>query len=75
MTASIIKTISTVLLCVALISLSGCHPRDSGESDGEPKDPHIVRNPGDLKEDPEFISPPSLGYPIYACGTAITVSN
>jgi hypothetical protein len=76
MTASIIKTVAAVLLC-AVASLSGCHHRnsDSGQSDGEQKDPHIMRHPGDFKEDPEFVSPPTLGYPIYACGTAVTVSN
>ncbi len=50
---------STVLVCAVLLTLVGC-------------DPHIVRNPGDFKEDRQFISPPTLRYPIYACGRALS---
>lgn len=76
-TLSLVRTAATVLLCVAVVALGGCRPDSgaSGHQDGKPKDPHIVRNPGDFKEDPKFVSPPTLGFPIYACGTAITVSN
>lgn len=56
------KSVSAMLLCAAALALAGC-------------DPHIVRNPGDFKEDRKFVSPPTLGQPIYACGSAITVQN
>src|ERR1051325_10210975 len=36
--------------------------------------PHIVRNPGNL-EDRKVVSAPTLGHPIYACGSSITVQN
>src|SRR4051794_38284081 len=39
------------------------------------RDTHVVKNPGALKEDPKFVPPPSLGQPIYACSSAITVKN
>jgi outer membrane protein assembly factor BamB len=38
-------------------------------------DPHIVRNTFDFKEDRKFVSPPTLGQPIYACGTSISVRD
>jgi len=63
-----------LLLGIALVGLGACdkhrHPKGPKQ-----KDPHVVRNPGDFKEDPKFISPPTLGKPIYACSTAITVTN
>jgi outer membrane protein assembly factor BamB len=79
-----VKSVSVVLLWAAVFGLSACHPhgpgKDRGEGDRNPhsdktKDPHIVRNPGDFKEDPKFVSAPTLGHPIYACGTAITVQD
>ena len=59
-----------VVLGIALLSLG--HSNSNGQNQ---KDPHVVRNPGDFKEDPKFISPPTLGQPIYACSSAITVQN
>jgi outer membrane protein assembly factor BamB len=67
------RTIIVVALCVAAVLLSGC-PKP-GSRDKQPRDPHIVRNPGDLREDPKLISPPTLGWPIYACGTFVSVQN
>jgi outer membrane protein assembly factor BamB len=60
-----LKSVHAVLLYAAAFALTGCHPRD----------PHIVRNTHDFKEDRKFVSPPTLGHPIYACGSAITVEN
>lgn len=54
--------LSRVLVGAAALTLIGCNP-------------HIVRRPDDLKEDRKFISPPTLGQPIYACGSAVTVKN
>ena len=65
-TSSLIRFAAWIFLCV--LGFSGCRP-------SRHRDPHIVRNPGELKEDKKFVSPPTLGFPIYACGTAITVSN
>src|SRR5262245_4142775 len=65
-TSILIRFAAWISLCA--LGVSGCRP-------SKHKDPHIVRNPGDLKEDKKFVSPPTLGFPIYACGTAITVSN
>ncbi|MGJ0491187.1 PQQ-binding-like beta-propeller repeat protein [Methylobacter sp.] len=66
-TSTLIRLAAWVFLCVVSFSGTG--------QEGEHKDPHIVRHPGELKEDANFVSPPTLGFPIYACGTAITVSN
>ncbi len=82
----ILQISCVALLCAAAVNLSGCKPpRGGGGPDGDPgdpthnppqqKDPHIVRNPGDFKEDPTFVSVPTLGRPIYACGSSITVEN
>lgn len=60
-----LQSIAAALLC--LIALQACHRHS--------KDPHVVPNRGDFKEDRKFVSPPTLGQPIYACGTAITVTN
>jgi outer membrane protein assembly factor BamB len=38
-------------------------------------DPHIVRNPGNVRENREFVSAPALGFPIYGCGSSITVKS
>ena len=78
-------TATTVLGCLALC-LVACDPHRDKDRPGKPdvathddrgkhRDPHIVRNPGDFKEDPKFVSAPTLGRPIYACGSAITVEN
>jgi outer membrane protein assembly factor BamB len=61
----------SLALGIALLGLTACGNRDDSKS----KDPHVVRNPGDLREDPKFVSPPTLGQPIYACSSAITVQN
>lgn len=62
----------SVTLSLALLGLAAC---DNNSGDSRNKDPHVVRNPGDLKEDRKFISAPTLGQPIYACSNAITVQN
>lgn len=49
----------------ALLATAGCTPRDS----------HIVRKPDNLREDRAFLSPPTLGHPIYACSGNVTVTN
>jgi outer membrane protein assembly factor BamB len=49
----------------ALIALVGC----------DPIDPHIVPRPDNLKEDRSFLSPPTLQYPIYACGQSVVVES
>ncbi len=81
----LLKLAPLVLLSVAVLGVSGCDKRrggggggdgDSrGEGPSDTKDPHVVRNPGDFKEDPKFVSAPTLGHPIYACSSAITVQN
>jgi outer membrane protein assembly factor BamB len=50
------------------LALAGCQSRP-------PRDPHIVRNPGKLDENRELISPPTLGQPIYACSSNVTITN
>jgi hypothetical protein len=61
-----------ITLSLALLGLAAC---DKNRGDSRNKDPHVVRNPGDFKEDRKFISAPTLGQPIYACSSAITVQN
>src|SRR5882724_6722268 len=58
-------------LGIALLAVAACDKGDRPKN----KDPHVVRNPRDFKEDPKFVSPPTLGQPIYACSGAITVQN
>ena len=68
------KRLLVLLLGVALLGVGACHK--NGHSKGpKQKDPHVVRHHGDFKEDRKFISPPTLGQPIYACSSAITVQN
>src|SRR2546426_23715 len=52
---------------LALWALGACQPSE--------QDPHVVQNPGDLREDPSFISPPTLQYPIYACAQSVVVKG
>jgi outer membrane protein assembly factor BamB len=59
--------VAKALVLVALLALPGCNP--------EPKDPHIVRRPDNLKEDRSFLSPPILQGPIYACGQSVVVKG
>ena len=61
------KSVHCIVLCATALTFSAC-PKPQ-------RDPHIVRNHHDFKEDPKFISPPTLGHPIYACGSAVTVQN
>lgn len=68
------------LLVLATLNLAACHKdptggNPSGPTDGKERDPHIVPRPDGLKENPKFVSPPTLGKPIYACSNAITVQN
>ena len=39
------------------------------------KDEHVVTRPKDLREDPKFISVPTLQQPIYACASSVVVKN
>ena len=39
------------------------------------RDPHVVEGGRDIRDDPTFVSPPTLGQPIYACGSQVTVKN
>ena len=41
----------------------------------EPRDPHIVRRPDNLREDRSYVSPPILQYPIYACASTVIVKG
>ncbi len=60
-----------VLTCVAAAALlSACNGGPKG-----PRDPHIVPNQRDYEENRNFISPPTLGHPIYACSSNVTISN
>ena len=55
------------LLAIAmLVALNACDRR---------KDPHVVPRPDNLKEDRSFISPPTLRFPIYACGSSVLVKD
>ena len=65
------RRLLVLLLGAALLAACHKHPPKGAHQ----KDPHVVRNPGDFKEDRKFISPPTLGQPIYACSSAITVQN
>ncbi len=38
-------------------------------------DPNIVKNEKDYDEDKTYLSPPRLGFPIYACSTNVTVTS
>jgi outer membrane protein assembly factor BamB len=76
-----VKVCVAMLLSIVVLVLAGCPGPGGRGSDGrgkgddKPRDPHVVRNPGNLKEDPRFVSAPTLGHPIYACGSAVTVEN
>jgi hypothetical protein len=53
--------------------LGGCDGKPPPESPSD--DPHVIPNEGNWDEDREFISPPNLGYPIYACSTNVTITD
>jgi outer membrane protein assembly factor BamB len=73
-TSTLVRLAAWVFLCV--VGGAGCNPDPNPDiGQDKRKDPHIVCHPEELKEDESFVSPPTLGFPIYACGTAITVSN
>jgi len=55
---------------VAAASLAACNGGQMGR-----RDPHIVPNERDYEENPSLISPPTLGHPIYACSSNVTISN
>jgi len=63
--------IGLLLVVVLAAALSGCDP----SNDQEPSDPNVHRNDGDLSEDPEFISPPTLMHPIYQCSSNAAVQH
>jgi outer membrane protein assembly factor BamB len=39
------------------------------------RDPHIVKKPENLKENPRFLSPPILQRPIYGCASSVVVKG
>lgn len=63
-------------LLVALLLLlgSGSGALAQDDRDGR-RDPHIQRDGRGLEFDREFLSPPTLAQPIYACSTHVTVKN
>ena len=48
---------------------------DTHSQPPEDRDPHVVKHGQDREEDREFISPPTLQYPIYACATSVVVKD
>ena len=50
-------------------------PMAGASAQEQPQDPHIVQWPSNLEEDPEFVSPPTLEWPIFACGTSVRVTS
>lgn len=76
------RPVAALVLCAIALMLAGCpgpgkgHGDDDNEGKGKGnRDPHIVRTPDNLRENPKLVSAPTLGHPIYSCGTAITVTN
>jgi outer membrane protein assembly factor BamB len=57
-----------VIAMLLACSLGACN------GDG-PGDPNVVPKPDRLKEDRSFISPPTLQFPIYQCGSSVVVKN
>ena len=55
-----------------LVLLGGCDPDEASQA---PDDPNVVPFPDGLDENREFISPPVLGWPIYACAQNVTVTD
>ncbi len=65
------------LVCIAFAS-PGCKSSgDSGSTskNSDKRDPHVVPNDPDFKENPQFISPPTLAHPIYECSRNITIKD
>jgi outer membrane protein assembly factor BamB len=67
--------LSRTLFTVVAGTVMALGPTFVGHAGPDQRDPHVVKNPGDFKEDRKFVSPPTLGQPIYACSSAITVKN
>ena len=65
--------IRSLLLFLPFLLTFGCDSDTPGENPST--DPHVIPNDGNWDEDREFISPPNLGYPIYACSTNITITD
>jgi outer membrane protein assembly factor BamB len=63
----------SLILCLTLIV--ACDPDSGGPGKNPSSDPHVIPNDGNFDEDREFISPPNLGFPIYACSTNITIKD
>ena len=61
-----------VLAILTAVLTAPFGPTYSQERDN---DPNVVEKPRDLREDPEFVSPPRLGSPIFACGTSAVVKS
>src|SRR5262249_5564625 len=58
---------TSLILLASLAACGGGRPRD--------KDPHVVPNTRDFEENPKFNSRPTLGQPIYACSSNVTITN
>ncbi len=65
-----------MFVCLATITfVAACGGGKNSDTGGRQKDPHVVPNEKDWEENPKFVSPPTLGHPIYACSTNVTISN
>jgi outer membrane protein assembly factor BamB len=61
------------LLLLPFFLVGGCDSDPPGQN--PTNDPNVIPNDGRWEEDRTFISPPNLGYPIYACSTNITITD
>ncbi|MGR9099451.1 MAG: outer membrane protein assembly factor BamB family protein [Gammaproteobacteria bacterium] len=68
------SALRVVTFFCAMAALVACDPRKS-DTPSNSDDPHVVRNPGGYEENREFISPPTLGQPIYICSSNVTIKN
>ena len=62
-------------LAIRAVLITASGEREDRRDNGADRDGSIEPNRGDFKEDPEFISPPTLRYPIYACASSVVVKN
>ena len=62
---ALIRALLGGLAPLLFAALAGCNPRD----------PHVVPRPDNLREDRGYLSPPILQYPIYACASTVIVKG
>jgi len=60
-----------LLCCLAILALSACDNHGNNST----RDPNVVVNERDLKEDSNTLSPPIVQAPLYACTTAVVVQG